>query len=458
MTQTHIRDFQGKNLYFIGIGGCSMSGLAQICQTLGYKVRGSDRTHSPFTDHLEKQGISVVFDQIPQNIHDIDLVIYSAAIKPEHPERAEAAKQNIPMLERSVLLGQISQQYPTSIAVSGCHGKTTITSMLALIFMQAKKDPTIHVGGVVDFLGGGVRVGKSDLFVTEACEYVESYLSLRPSCIILNNIDDDHLDYFRDIDHICDSFAHFLSLLPPEGTVLGNTDDFRVTRLLKECNRPVISYGLNSGDYQATNIKTHDDHTTTFEVIYHEKSLFEARLHVPGLHNVINALAAIVAALQYEVEPKDIIHALNDYKLTRRRFEFYGTVNHANVYHDYAHHPSEIAACLQGARSVCAGKLYVVFQCNSYTRAKTLFTEHVTCFKDADLVLVPDIFPGREIDTGLVHARDMVAAINQEGTKALYLPTFAEIRKYLADHAKQDDVIVTLGSGDVYIQTKALLD
>ena len=435
-----------------------MSGLAQICQQQGHQVSGSDRTASPFTKTLEKSGIPFTLEQKAENIHDIDLFVYSAAIKPDHPERAEAVRLGIPTLERSELLGKISSDYQDVLCVAGCHGKTTITSMLAAILIRAKLDPTVHVGGVVDFLDGGVHIGQSDLFVTEACEYVESYLTLNPTCIVLNNIDDDHLDYFRDIDHIVESFDHFIHLLPEDGVLIGNSDDFRVEKLLEHNQSfTVLRYGLQSGDYTAENIRPNDREGVTFDVLHQGHPLFEIQLRVPGTHNVINALAAITAAMHYGAEPQAIIDALAEYTLTRRRFEYYGDVNGAKIYHDYAHHPNEIRACLQGARSLCKGKLYVVFQCNSYTRAKTLFCDHVDCFHDADEVLVPDIYPGRETDDGSVHATDMVKAIMNGGVCALYLPSFDDIRIDLHQRLHSGDFVVTLGSGDVYIQTNTLL-
>lgn len=447
-----------KKIFFSGIGGCSMSGLAQICKQQGHHVCGSDRAASPFTQALEKAEIPFTLTQTAANIHDIDLFVYSAAIKPDHPERAEAARQGIPMMERSELLGKISADYKDVLCVSGCHGKTTITSMLAAILIRAHLDPTVHIGGVVDFLGGGIHIGTSDLFVTEACEYVESYLTLNPTCIVLNNIDDDHLDYFRDMDHIVDSFDHFIHLLPKDGVLIGNSDDPRVEKLLKKNKSyTLIRYGLESGDYIAQNIRANHQNGATFDVVHEGKSLFTVDLCVPGTHNVINALAAIVAALHYGADQQAIIEALAEYTLTRRRFEYYGDVNGAKIYHDYAHHPSEIRACLQGARSLCTGNVYVVFQCNSYTRAKTLFCENVDCFSDADEVLVPDIYPGREVDDGSVHATDMVKAILEGGVQARFIPTFEEIRVYLHEHLQPGDFVVTLGSGDVYMQTRKLL-
>ena len=458
MSTLHINDFKGKRLHLIGIGGTSMHGLAMILSHKGYQVTGSDRGESPFTARLRELGIPVVIGQKAENVHGADLVIYSAAIKPENPERAEARRLGIPEMERSVLLGQISSQFESVIGVAGCHGKTTITSMIALICMEAQLDPTVHVGGFVDFLQGGIALGHSGLFVTEACEYVDSYLQLHPSIEVVNNIDNDHLDYFKNEENIYRSFLRYTRLLPEDGMLFACFDDEKVRRLAQECGRPVTTYGLTGGDYTARNIAADAQGDTSFEVLYQGEPLTTITLAVPGRHNVIDALAALAVTRHLGVDTAVIAAALSKYRLTRRRFELLGTMKGARVYHDYAHHPAEVAACLQGARSVCTGKLHVVFQCNSYTRAKTLFCENVHCFRDADEVLVPDIYPGREVDTGIVHARDMVAGINAGGTKAVYLPTFPEIRQYLDQAVQPGDMIVTLGSGDVYAKSSIFVD
>ena len=454
-----LEDYRGKNLFFCGIGGTSMSGLAQVCAAERYHVKGSDRVESPFTRELEGLGIPVVIGQQAENVAGSDLFIYSAAIKEAHPERQEARRLGIPEMERSVLLGQLSKNYDHVICIAGCHGKTTITSMLALITIKGGLDPTVHVGGMVPFLSGGVRVGGQKYFITEACEYVESFMTLHPSAVALSNIDDDHLDYFRDIDHITETFEHFIQLLPDGAPLYGGMDDERVAALMEKFpNLRRVGYGLEHGDYRGLDLQAVDG-GLRFRVAYQGKELGEIRLNVPGRHNAANALCAVAIALDLGVSFDVCAHALAEYTLTGRRFERMGDVDDVAIYHDYAHHPTEIAACLEGARSVCQGKLWALFQCNSYSRARTLFTENVTCFQDADGVLVPDIYPGREVDTGEVHARDMVAGINGgEGKeKAVYIPTFEEIALYLRQHWQPGDMVVTLGSGDVYVQTGKLL-
>ncbi|MDD3921660.1 MAG: UDP-N-acetylmuramate--L-alanine ligase [Eubacteriales bacterium] len=445
------------NVHLIGAGGCSMSGLAQILAARGYTVTGSDKAASPFTARLAELGIPVAIGHDAKNVEGAELVIYSAAIKPDNPERAAAKALGIPEMERSVALGQISSRYKKVVGIAGCHGKTTVTSMLARINEADDLNATLHVGGFVDFLQGGVRLGSHDLFITEACEYVESFLTLSPTIAVINNIDDDHLDYYADIEAITNAFRKFLSLLPKDGLFIGCADDPRVAKLLQEATVRTVSYGMTAGDYQPADIRYDENGFPRFTVVHNGKPLGEIVLSVPGQHNIVNAIAATIVALELGASFAVIAKALRGYKLTRRRFEYYGEKNGVKVYHDYAHHPAEIKATLEGATRVPHNKLWVVFQCNSYTRAKTLFCENVTCFENADAVLVPDIYPGREVDTGMVHARDMVEGINKATHNAMYLSTFEEIANYLAAHAKPGDMVVTLGSGDVYLQTKKLL-
>ena len=451
----HIDD--AKRIHLIGIGGCSMNGLALILKSQGHEVTGSDRERTQFTDALDQEHIRYSIGHTGEYLEDAELVIYSAAIKPDNPERVLAREKGIPELERSVALGQISERFPEVVAIAGCHGKTTITSMLALVNERAKTDATVHVGGYVEFLAGGVHVGKRDLFVTEACEYVESFLTLKPTIALINNIDDDHLDYYKNIDAIVAAFEKFLALLPKNGVFVACADDWRVRALAEKSSHTVVSYGLAGGDFTASAIDFDQLGNAGFDVVRRGETLGHVQLSVPGLHNVVNSLGTIAVCDRLGIPFSIVAGALHDFQNTRRRFEYYGERNGVKVFHDYGHHPNEIRATLDAAKRVPHKHLFCVFQCNSYTRARTLFCSNVTCFADADSVLVPDIYPGREKDTGIVHARDMVAAINETSRNAVYIPTFEEIRVYLDEHAEAGDLVVTVGSGDVYRQTKKLL-
>ena len=453
---THIDD--AKRIHLIGIGGCSMNGLARILKAQGHAVTGSDREKTQFTDALDSDGIPYSVGHTGEYVRDADLVIYSAAIKPENPERVLAASLGIPQLERSVALGQISERFRNVVAVAGCHGKTTITSMLAAVNEKAGKDATVHVGGFVELLGGGVRVGAKDTLITEACEYVESFLTLRPTVALISNIDNDHLDYYGDMAHIVEAFRKFLRLLPADGVFVACTDDAYVRELAAACPQRTVTYGLNgAADYTARDVAFDERGCASFTAERGGEALGRVQLNVPGLHSVANALGTLAVADLFGVPFAAYAEAMAAFTNTKRRFEFYGERNGVKVYHDYGHHPSEIRATLDAAKRVPHGRLFCVFQCNSYTRAKTLFTKDVTCFADADEVLVPDIYPGREKDDGSVHARDMVAGVNESSHNAVYLPTFEDIRAYLDAHAAPGDLVVTVGSGDVYRQTKKLL-
>ncbi len=452
-----------KKIHLIGVGGCSMNGLAQILRARGYEVGGSDRSVSPFTERLVELGIPVTIGQKAENVDGCDLVIYSAAIKPDNPERVRARELGIPEMERSVALGWLSENYRNVVGIAGCHGKTTITSMLALIAEKGGLDATVHVGGFVEFLKGGTRLGSHDLFITEACEYVESFLTLRPTVALINNIDDDHLDYFKDIDHITDAFRKFVALIPEGGMFIGCTDDERVRGLLEEYRGRVaeLTYGLDTAfgpDYYPENAVYDEFGCPSYDLMFRGENVGRVALHVPGRHNMLNSVAAMAVALSHGTGFDTAADALSHFENTRRRFEYYGERNGVRVFHDYAHHPAEIRAAVDSALRTPHKDVYCVFQCNSYTRAKTLFCGHQgDCFKGVKKVLVPDIYPGREKDDGSVHARDMVKAINEATDNALYVPTFEEISDWLLENASAGDIVVTLGSGDVYIQTKKLL-
>ena len=458
MAKPHIDDFKGKRVHFAGIGGCSMNGLARMLKSKGYEVSGSDRVESVFTERLAGAGIDVQIGQREENVLGKDLLVYSAAIKPDNPERAAAVKLNIPELERSVLLGQISAQYDDVVCIAGCHGKTTITSMIALVLQRSKTDATVHVGAHADFLDGGTLLGTSGPLVTEACEYVKSFLELSPTRILINNIDDDHLDCYRNIEHIEATFLEFINKLPEDGRLYICADDERSKRVAEQSGRQYTTYGLNGADYTAGAVSANEFGHVSFDCIINRRKRARVELGVVGIHNVQNALAAITVLDALGVELGAIAEGLAEYRLTKRRFEYYGERNGVRVFHDYAHHPSEIRACLQGANMTPHKRIFAVFQCNSYTRAKTLFLEPGDCFSGAFKILVPDIYPGREVDKGEVHAKDMVRGINESGANAKYISTFEEIKQYLDENARPGDIVVTLGSGDVNIRSRIFVE
>jgi UDP-N-acetylmuramate--alanine ligase len=452
----NLQQFSGKTVHFIGIGGCSMSGLAVILKNLGYKPQGSDINESAFTNKLREEGIPLTIGHHAENVENASLVIYSAAIKPGNPEYDRAKELGLPMMERSVLLGEISRQFETVIGIAGCHGKTTITSMCALILRECGVNLTVHVGGMVDFMGGGVAIGDYPAFLTEACEYVESFLTLRPTGILVNNIDDDHLDYYKSIDDIYHAFEKFVALMPESGTLFANVHDPLVQKLAASCGRRLVTYGFENADYIAANEEYDATGCGSFDAITPEGTV-RVKLSVVGHHNISNALAAIAVCHDtFGVNLDQAAKALAHYHLAGRRFELMGEKNGVKIIHDYAHHPAEISACLQAAKRYPHKKMWVVFQCNSYTRAKTLKDKYAVSFGSADMVLVPDIYPGRDIDRGEIHARDLVNAI-APNSPCEYISTFEQISAYLDEYAVPGDIVITLGSGSVGVETKKLL-
>ena len=391
-----LNEFKGKHVHFIGIGGCSMSGLAQILKTKGFHVTGSDLKESAFTKKLKELSIPYTIGHAAQNVTGADFVIYTAAVRPDNPEYAWARENALPMLERSKLLGLLSSDFDRVACVAGCHGKTTITSMLALIMQTADIDCTVHVGGMVDFLGGGVKLGQSDIFITEACEYVKSFLTLSPRYILVNNIDDDHLDVYKDIEDIYQTFAEFVRKLGGNDSILIlNAGDPMTMRLAKEVSCPVITYGAADADWMLDDVSFDKMGNGSAEILIHGRPAGKIKLNVPGLYNLQNAMAACLYANEvFGVDLDTCAKALAEYHLAERRFELIGEKDGVKIFHDYAHHPSEIKACLAAARMVPHKKLWVVFQCNSFTRARTLRIKYGKSFFDADEVLVPDLYPG----------------------------------------------------------------
>ncbi len=436
-----------------------MSGLAQILASNGFIISGTDAKESAFTKQVEKLNIKVSIGHDEKYVHNADLVVYSAAIKPYNPEYAYAAAHDIPMLERSKFLGILTNYYEKVVCIAGCHGKTTITSMLAIILENSPEDCTIHVGGMVDFLSGGVKVGSNKTIVTEACEYVRSFLTLHPTHILINNIDDDHLDCYMNMEDIFNTFVEFVQKLGKDGLLLLNSSDSLTMELKKYVECKTVTFGTKTANWYLDNIEFSNLGFGSGDVFHNNKCLGMVNLNVPGLHNLNNALAAIAYATEvFNIDFDSCTKALAKYKLAGRRFELMGEKDGVRIFHDYAHHPSEISACLEAAKLVPHEKLWVVFQCNSYTRARTLKAKYALCFENADEVLMPDIYQGRDTDTQGVHATDIVHVINANSKNCLYIPSFEEIKDYLKKHWKPGDIVITLGSGDVDRQQLMFLE
>ena len=446
-------------VHFIGIGGISMSGLAEILLEEGFHISGSDAKESALTDALEKKGARIYYGQRASNISDsTDVVVYTAAIHPDNPEFARAKELGIPMLTRAELLGQIMRNYDTPIAVAGTHGKTTTTSMLSHILLKGDCDPTISVGGILPAIGGNIRVGQSETFLTEACEYTNSFLSFFPKISIILNMDADHLDFFKDIDDIRRSFRRFAELLPADGTLIINADTPEYQSITEGLPCQVITYGLeNNADYTASDITYDEFGHASFNVRYKGSDLGRCSLKVPGSHNVSNALSAVAAGRLLNLPWEVIAEGLLSFTGTDRRFQYKGTVGGVTIIDDYAHHPTEIEATLKAAANYPHRKVWCVFQPHTYTRTKALLPEFAQALTLADHVVLADIYAARETDTLGISSEDLADRIRELGTPCEYFPTFDEIENFLLKNCTQGDLLITMGAGDVVNIGEALL-
>ena len=445
-------DFQKPiHIHFIGIGGISMSGLAEILLEEGFTVSGSDAKESPLTRKLESEGAHICYGQKAENItDDIDCVVYTAAINRANPELAEADARRIPMLTRAELLGQLMKNYDTPIAVSGTHGKTTTTSMISHILLEGKVDPTISVGGILKAIGGNIRVGKSETFLTEACEYTNSFLHFFPKISVILNIEEDHLDFFKDLEDIRHSFHQFAALLPSDGTLVinGEITDYPEIYQGLDCN--VVTYGPSADfDYSASDISYDEEGHVSFDLAKHGEKAGRITLSVTGDHNVSNALASIAAAELLGIPMDTIKKGLLSFTGTDRRFEYKGTFNGVTVVDDYAHHPTEIKATLKAAQHYPHNSVWCVFQPHTYTRTKAFFHEFAEALSHTDHLVLADIYAARETDTLGISSADLAEEAAKLGADSHYFPSFAEIEDFLKENCRPGDLLITMGAGDI---------
>lgn len=446
MTQTK------EHIYFIGIGGISMSGLAEILASRGHQVSGTDVKETAVTKHLQSLGIHINFGHRAENItDDITLVVYTAAIHDDNPELRAAHEKGIRIMDRAHLLGQIMDEYHDSVAVSGTHGKTTTTSMVSEILLAAEKDPTITVGGILPTIGSNLRIGNSPYFVAEACEYFDSFLQFNPFIAIILNVESDHLDYFKTLENIRRSFHAFAQRVPDKGLLVISEKIDNVEELTDGLTCHVETFGLSEkANWRAENIVHEADGRNSFD-IYHNSAFFTTiHLHIPGEHNITNALAAIAASAFLGAAPEDCVKGLHHYTGTERRFQLKGKKDGITVIDDYAHHPTEIKAALAAAQNVQHNTTWCVFQPHTFSRTHFLFDEFGEAFGDADEIIIADIFAARETDDGTVSAAQLAERIAQTGKSARYVGDFAAIEAYLREHCKSGDLLMTVGAGDVY--------
>ncbi len=438
-------------IHFMGIGGISMSGLAEVLLERGFTITGSDMKASPITKKLESHGASIIYGQKAENItDDIDLVVYTAAIRPDNEEYQAVIAKNIPHMDRAELLGQMMNNYQNAIAVSGTHGKTTTTSMLSLIMLEGNCDPTISVGGILKDIDGNIRVGRSENFITEACEYTNSFLKFNPRIEIILNVEADHLDFFKDLYDIRHSFRLFSEKLDENGVLIINSDIPNVDYFSENHSCKVITYGFNENDhFTAKNITFNDMACGNYDLYVNGEMVDHISLSVTGMHNVSNSLSVIAAAFELGISIEDIKAGLLKFKGTDRRFEYKGEVNGITIIDDYAHHPTEIEATLTAAKNYPHNKVWCIFQPHTYTRTKSLLHEFAESLIHADHVILADIYAAREADPGDIHSRDLQAEIQKLGTHADYFPSFAEIEAFLLENCETGDLVITMGAGDI---------
>lgn len=439
------------HVHFIGIGGISMSGLAEILIDAGFCVSGSDARKSPLTQHLAAMGARISYPQMASNINDsIDLVVYTAAIASDNPEFVAATEKNIPLMTRASLLGQIMKNYKTPIAISGTHGKTTTTSMVSEVLLAADTDPTLSIGGILKSIGGNIRVGKSEYFVTEACEYTNSFLSFFPHISIILNIEEDHMDFFKDIDDIRRSFRKFADILPADGYLIVNKGIDRLDELVDGLTCHIVTFGSdNSADYSYTDASYDALGRGSYTLLRNGKECGTMKLGVVGEHNILNSLSVIALMDILGIDSATVLDALSAFHGTDRRFEHKGEIGGIQILDDYAHHPTEITATLKAAANYPHKTLWCVFQPHTYTRTKAFLKDFAKALSLADKVVLTDIYAAREKNTIGISSMDLLRELEKTGTECYYFESFDEIENFLLKNCINGDLLITMGAGDV---------
>ncbi len=439
-----------KKLHFVGIGGSGMSGIAEVLHNLGFKITGSDLKKSSVTQRLKSLGIKVYYGHDPANIDDADVLVISTAVPDDNPEVVAARELKIPVIRRADMLAELMRM-KYSIAVSGAHGKTTTTSMIAKVLEDAGLDPTVVVGGRIKGLGTGAKLGGSEYLVAEADESDKSFLKLFPTIAVITNIDEEHLDTYGDLDEIKDAFVQFAERVPFYGLVTVNLDDEGARSVLPRINKRIMTYGLSrQADVHARDVEL-KGMASSYRAYYREHFLAKVDLQVPGIHNIKNSLSAFVVAIELEIPPDTVAKALSDFTGVMRRFEIKGERDGVKVVDDYGHHPSEIAAVLQSARSYWSGRIIVVFQPHRYTRTFYLHRRFGPVFNEADKVIIMPIYPAGEKPIEGVSAELIYRAVKDSGHRDVTLVSgHDEALDVLKKEARSGDLVITLGAGDVW--------
>ena len=437
----------GRHGHLVGIGGVSMSSLAEVLRGMGLVITGSDTSTGSNVQALKAKGFTVFEGHHAANItDDIDFLVRTAAVHDDNPEIAEARRKGIPVFERSQAWGVISKDYKNALCISGTHGKTTTTSMCTHILMAADKDPTVMIGGTLPLLNAGHRVGHGNTIIMESCEYYDSFLSFHPTVAVILNVEADHLDYFKNLDNVKKSFRAFAERTPADGFVIANCEDANTMELLRGIERKVITFGLtDKADVYAENIEFVGANSS-FDVMYKGTKFTDVTLHVPGMHNVKNALAATAASICLGIRPNAVKYGLAGFNGAVRRFEFKGKYNGADVYDDYAHHPGELKALLDAVELLNYQRTLLVFQPHTYSRTHALFEDFVEQLRRPERVLLAEIYAAREKNTIGISSKDLCERV--EG--ASFYPDFDALEAALRAEARPGDIILTVGAGDVY--------
>ena len=439
----------GAHIHFVGIGGISMSGLAEIMLKRGFIISGSDRNKSHITDKLENNGAKIFEGHNFSNIIGADLVVYTAAAKNDNPELVAAAAKNILTLNRAEFLGALMKEYQSVICVAGTHGKTTTTSILAHALLKADTDATVSIGGELDLIKGNIRAGGDKYFLAEACEYTNSFHNFCPTVAVITNIEADHLDFFSSLDEIIESFKKFAMLTKNCGTVIACGDDANVRKSLKDTDTDVHYYGLSKeNEYYADNIKFSKGFPE-FDVFKLGEKLAHLTISVPGEHNILNSVATVAVCDILGLDINTCASGIAEFKGTHRRFEIKGTLNGGTIIDDYAHHPTEIKATLHAAQKFERNKLWCVFQPHTYSRTRTLWNDFLSCFDGVDELIITDIYAAREVFDGVTTSEKLADAIKSRGINVRYIKTFDEIESVLKNEVSDGDIVFTMGAGNV---------
>ncbi|MBQ6540841.1 MAG: UDP-N-acetylmuramate--L-alanine ligase [Oscillospiraceae bacterium] len=443
----------GQRGHLVGIGGVSMSPLARVLIGMGAPITGSDINDSKAVKELRDLGVKVYIGHYPENVEGAGYIIRTAAAHDDNPEIRAAREQGIPVFERAEAWGYIMQSYKNAVCISGTHGKTTTTSMVTHVLMEAQLDPTVMIGGTLPLLHAGYRIGGGDTIVLESCEYYNSFHKFYPTIAAVLNVEEDHLDFFRDIEEIKASFRTFASLVPENGTVIANADDKNTMDALAGIDRNLITFGVeNDADVTAKNINMSAVHTD-FDVYYRGEFYAHPVLHIPGIHNVKNALAAAAVAITLGIPAKAVETGLEKFGGAERRFQYKGEYNGARVYDDYAHHPSELHALLDAVMSLGYRRVLLAFQPHTYTRTKALFDDFLSELKRPDKVYLAEIYAAREKNTIGISSNDLAVLIDN----AEYFSTLDELAEQLKKDAGEGDIILTVGAGDIYKVGEAIV-